>query len=188
MLYIEFDIKDSSKYNDFEKLYNHMVKVRQVNFKFEEEEEVEIDWDNVTDEEVNEIFSAQNSEKKRYKELIPNYADQFLKSYVGFDQQQTGLLGFKVLEILNYLEFSFEVDMVLLKKQNENSGIVEFSTGNYPYGGMERFLMTLKAFDLIPTECYNGFTIYKFNWISDFKHKSIELTEKTTEYLKKFKG
>ena len=64
---------------------------------------------------------------------------------------------------------------------------MEFSTGNFPFGGMERFLMVLKAYDLVPVECFNGFTIYEFDWISEFEHNAIELSEKTIKYLKKIK-
>ena len=78
----------------------------------------------------------------------------------------------------------FEVEMDHLKKLDNTIGLVEFSTGNFPYGGMERFLMVLKAFGFIPLECYNGFTIYRFDWTSDFRHEAIDLSEKTKKYLK----
>ena len=168
-----------------------MVELRQPGFEFEEEEEPEIDWDNMTDEQFQEHLKSFAKElppeEKRYKELIPDYVNQYLGSYVDFDGQRAGVFGFKALGIFNYLEFGFEVDMDNLQKLNENRGVVEFSTGNFPYGGMERFLITLKAFGLIPTECFNGFVVYQFDWTSEFMHEAIELPEKTVAHLKKRK-
>lgn len=195
MLYIKFNINDSSRFIDFQKLYDHMVSVRQPGFEFEEEETPEFDWDNMTPEEVDEgvkklheFLDQDQQELKRYKELIPDYANVFLESYLQVDNEKAGALGIlEVLSILNYLEYGFEVDMDNLEKLDDNHGLVEFSTGNFPYGGMERFLMVLKAFGLIPTECYNGFTIYQFDWTSDFEYEAIELPEKTEAYLAKNK-
>ena len=81
------------------------------------------------------------------------------------------------------MEYGFEVDLDNLEKINERSGVVEFSTGNYPFGGIERFLITLRAFDLIPTECFDGFNICEFDWLSDFEYNTINLPEKTKAYL-----
>jgi len=204
MLYIKFKIKNPSKYIDFQKLFDHMVATRQVGFQFdnevsEEVEEPEHDWDNMNDDEIQNVINGwfeetSNSkpihtpEMKRYQQLIPAYASDFLDLYLGFDKQRAGDFAFHALSIFNYLESTFEVDMDNLKKQSDTIGIIEFSTGNYPFGGMERFLMTLKAFDLIPTECFNGFTIYEFNWTSAFEHDAIEFPEKTKEYLLSFKN
>ena len=193
MLYIKFQIQDASKYSDFQKLYAHLLKIRQPGFVLEKEEEPQFDWDTMTPEEVKEALKEIEEscdpnylELKRYKSLIPDYANAFLEKYLQVDKEALGVLGVsEVLSIWNYLEYSFEVDLDNLEKIKEGLGIVEFSTGNFPFGGMERFLMTLKAFDLVPTECFNGFTIYKFNWITAFAHEAIDLAEETVAYLKK---
>lgn len=171
-----------------------MVKVRQPGFEFEEEEMPEFDWDKMTSEEIDEGLKIQRSfwaqdapEVLRYRELIPDYANAFLERYLQVDNAKMGPLGIlETSSLLNYLEFGFEVDMDNLEKLNDQQGLVEFSTGNFPYGGMERFLMALKAFDLIPVECFNGFCVYEFDWTTDFEHEAIELTEKTKAYLKSF--
>ncbi|WP_338395474.1 hypothetical protein [Fulvitalea axinellae] len=124
------------------------------------------------------------NESERYKTFIPDYADTFLESFFEFDQERAGGLGFNKSNILNYLEHSFEVDLNNLEKQNENKGIVEFSTGNYPFGGIERFLITLKAFDLVPEECFDGFSVVAFDWVNEFEFNTIELPDRTEEYLK----
>lgn len=191
MLYIKFNIQDPQKYIDFQRLYEHMVMVRQPGFEFEEEEPEEIDWDNLGDKEIDQVIKdmaeEEDPEIKRYKDLIPTYANAFFEKYFEVDNAKLGPLGIlEVSSMLNYLEYGFEVDMDKLENLNAQSGIVEFSTGNFPYGGMERFLITLKAFGLIPLECYNGFTVYEFDWTSDFEHEAIELPEKTKAYLKRF--
>lgn len=192
MLFIKFNILDSSKFSDFKKLFAHMVAVRQPGFKFEEQELPIFDWDNMTDKEMADAFVAMDEfddkdkqEASRYKMLVPDYANMFLESYINVDNNNLGALGIKdVVTILNYLEHDFEVEMNNLETLNKSLGIVEFSTGNFPFGGIERFLMTLKAFDLIPFECFDGFSIVTFNWTSDFEYDAINLPEKTKTYLK----
>lgn len=192
MLYIKFNIQDSSKYEDFQKLYEHMVKTRQPGFDFIEEDAPEFDWDSMkTQEEVDDAveklseFLDQEPEVHRYQKLIPSYANEFLERYLRLDNDKLGPLGvLYTISIFNYLEYGFEVDMNKLEKKNEKSGLVEFSTGNFPFGGMERFLITLKAFDLIPTECFDGFSINELEWISNLEYTTIKLPKKTKEYLK----
>jgi len=184
MLYIQFKISDSEKFNDFQKLYQHLVTVRTPGFNFDVDMEA-IDWTTITPEEEELLFDEELQQEKRYRDLLPAYAQTFIDRYLQFDTERLGPIGAEeVISIMNYLEYDFEVEMDQLEKQNENLGLVQFSTGNYPFGGMERFLMVLRAFDLIPTECYDGFTIYECDWTSEFEHNAIELPEKTKEYLK----
>tara|TARA_A100000171_G_C2097402_1_gene127825 strand:+ start:283 stop:864 length:582 start_codon:yes stop_codon:yes gene_type:complete len=190
MLYIKFNIQDNSKYQDFEKLYDHMVKVRQPGFEFEEEDGPEFDWDGMTQAEVDAAvkklsdFLDQAPEERRYLALIPAYVNEFLQSYLQVDNEKLGALGIQeTLSIFNYLEFDFEVDMDNIEKLNAQSGIIEFSTGNYPFGGLERFLITLSAYGLTPTECFDGFNVCEIEWNSDFEYSAIELPERTKVYL-----
>ena len=174
MLYIKFNIQDQQKYQDFQKLYKHMVMTRQPGFEFEETEDEEqsykSDWD------------LYNEALERYLKVVPNYADNFLEEFTESDAEIAGAYGFDIEGIFNYLEFSFEVDMTNLQIVKNNLGLVEFSALGFPYGGMERFLIVLKAFELIPVECYNGFTVYQFNWTTKFTHEAIDLPEKTKMY------
>lgn len=183
MLYIKFRVTSKEKFTDFQKLFLHMKQVREPDFEFEEEEIPEIDWANTTPEEIDRIMDESDPELKRYKDFIPDYANTFLESYLSFDHSRVQIYKEDVLSILNYLEFGFEVDMDSLESINENECLIEFSTGNFPFGGLDRFLMVLKAFDFIPYECFNGFTIFTFNWISKFEYDGIEDSEKTKAYL-----
>tara|TARA_R110000796_G_scaffold71409_3_gene162069 strand:+ start:58979 stop:59560 length:582 start_codon:yes stop_codon:yes gene_type:complete len=190
MLYIKFNVQDLSKYRDFERLYEHMVEVRQSGFKFEEEEGPDFDWDSMTQAEVDDAvkklsaFLDQPPEERRYLTLIPDYVNEFLEGYLQRDNERLGTLGIQeVLSIFNYLEVDFEVDMERLENVNEQSGIVEFSTGNYPFGGLERFLITLKAYGLTPTEYFDGFNICAIEWSSNFEYHTTELPETTKAYL-----
>lgn len=190
MLYIKFKIKDAVKHADFQKLYNHMVQIREPGFKHEEDDGPEIEWDGMTQVEVDaaveklSTFLDINPEEHRYRKMVPSYANKFLESYLQHEKEESGSLGeVEAVSIFNYLEYGFEVDLDNLEKINEHLGIVEFSTGNYPFGGMERFIMTLKAFNLIPIECYDGFSIYEFDWISNFEYNNINLPEKTKKLI-----
>ena len=195
MLFIKFKIDDSSKYTDFKKLYNHMVDVRQPGFLFEEEELLTFDWESMNEQDVEDALKKINAYDnpeifvaKRYKSLIPDYANTFLEKYIKTDNDRLGALGIQnVLSLLSYLEHDFEVDMDNLETLNNDLAIVEFSTGNFPFGGMERFLIILKAFGLISIEGFDGFSIVAYNWTTDFEYSSINLPEETKVYLKELK-
>lgn len=190
MLYIKFDIQDASKYQDFQKLYDHMVAVRQPDHRFEDDEGPDFNWDGMTQKEVDAALEILNTfldeapEARRYKSLIPEYAHLFIGHYLQGTHQTVGTLDIDdMLSLFNYLEYGFEVDMNRLEKLEVGFGIVEFSTGNYPFGGLERFFITLKAFGLIPTECFDGFTIATLEWESAFEYTASKLPEKTKQYL-----
>ena len=195
MLFIKFKIDDSSKYTDFKKLYNHMVDVRQPGFKFEEEELPTFDWDSMNEQDVEDALKKIDEyddpeilAANRFKSLIPDYANAFLEKYIKTDNDKLGDLGIQnVLSLLSYLEHDFEVDMDNLETLNNDLAIVEFSTGNFPFGGMERFLIILKAFGLISIEGFDGFSIVAYNWTTDFEYSSINLPEETKVYLKELK-
>ena len=128
-------------------------------------------------------------EKDRYKLHIPDYANSFFETYLNVDNENLGNHGISgVLSIFNYLEFGFEVDFNNLEVISDNNEIVEFSTGNFPLGGLDRFFITLKGFSIIPTACFDGFSVNQINWNSDFEFDFIELAEETEVYLKKIKG
>jgi len=197
MLYVKFHITDSDKYIDFETLYDFIVKCRDHNYQFEDfQEDVEIDWNSLSEEEMNKILDEEEEremnpnyiETKLIKELLPNYAKNFLQSFAKYDQRYAGTFGFDLDGILNYLITDFEVDVNQLHTLDNSNGIVEFSTGNYPFGGLERFFITLKAYQLIPYECFNGFEVYNLKWSSDFDYEVKELPESTKEYLSRFKS
>ena len=171
-----------------------MDNVRQPGFKFEEPEPTIIDWDNLSKEETDEAYKKlidsldEDPAEERYKSIIPDYANDFLEKYLGVDNDKLGVLGIqKALSIFNYLEFDFEVYLTRLEKQNEHFGIIEYETDNFPYGGIDRFLMVMKAFELQPKECFDGFTIFEFEWKTDYEYEPIEFPEKTKEYLNRIR-
>ncbi|WP_405222854.1 hypothetical protein [Dokdonia sp. Asnod1-B02] len=187
MLFIKFKIHDSVKYLDFQRLYDHMVKVRQPNFKFDEVGP-EFDWDSMqTQEEIDIALIELNAfldqqvqpELFRCKKLIPGYASTFIECYLKANNENFSSFNYQdILSIFNYLEFGFEVDLDSLQKENESLGIVRFSTNNYPFGGMERFLITLSAFNLQPIACFDGFNESEIKWPSQFTF-NIVISNKT---------
>ena len=195
MLYITFNVLDSTKYADFQKLYEHMVTVREPGFEFEYEKLLDFDWDNMSEDEINEaVIKLSNfgdnslAELERYQELIPDYANTFLEHSHRFGNSKSAPLSDdNARSILNYLEYDFEVDMDNLELRNEQVGIIEYSTGNFPFGGIDRFLIILKAFELIPTECFNGFDVCELSWNTDVDFDSIPLPDKTKDYVARFK-
>lgn len=172
-----------------------MVAVRQPDYTFKDDEGPDFEWSSMSQEEVGaslEVLNAfldETPEALRYKSLIPEYALLFLGHYLQGTHQTLETLDIDDMRSLfTYLEFGFEVDLNQLKKIDEMSGIIEFSTGNYPFGGLERFFITLKAFGLIPTECFDGFTIATLQWESAFEYTASELPERTKDYLRQYKN
>lgn len=152
---------------------------------FEHEIEPEIDWDILKKDEVdaaiqklNDYGDSDKSTLKRYRKLIPRYVNRFIESHIQYvNKTKEPISESQTIDFLKYLEWDFEVDMDCLEEIDANFGIVKFSTSNFPFGGLDRFIITLKAYDLIPIEAFNGFSIIKFNWVSNFEFKSVELKE-----------
>ena len=193
MLFVKFKILSSTHYNDFQKLFYHMNDIRKFSETYEVEElDLEnLAWDDMSDEEMKEVFDKldgtyqKKQEEERFRKYIPNYANAYLLDYLkSIDHDINGnLIDKDIMSIWNYLEFGFEVNMDSIKKLNDELGIVKFSTANYPFGGLDRFIITLKSFNLIPKECFNGFSIKEFDWKSDFEFITTESPEKTKDYL-----
>ena len=184
MLYVTFKIKEQEKFEAFKKVYDYMCLVR----KADDQEKVavlEIDWDTATEEQIDAFMDEDTPKLNLYNNLFPEYAQLFIARYFTYDHAKSVLVNEDKVSFINYLEYSFEVDLDALDKLNEDVGIIKLSTGNYPFGGLERFFMTLKAFDLSPIECFDGFNIFEFDWTSEFEYEAIILSEETKEYLKK---
>ena len=201
MLYIKFEIKNPSKFADFQNLFQHMQETRQDGYQFEDKhgidnpkEQADPDWENMTDKDYQEYFDAilevkeDTSQLKRYERFIPEYANGFIESYIAYDKRVAGGFGYKKMDIFNYLEVDFEVEMDHIEAFNDSTGIVKFSTGNYPFGGIERFIYTLKAFELQPIECFDGFAVNELNWETDFVYELVNLPEKTSQYINSLKN
>ncbi|MCV6630107.1 MAG: hypothetical protein OIF50_09625 [Flavobacteriaceae bacterium] len=183
MLYIQFEIKNNNKYAAFQKLYAHLVAIRQPDF---EESPPEFDWDYLSDAEtvtaleaIDTFYDEDLRAMQRYQEWIPDEVAAILWQYVGEDEESLG-------DFWNYLEYGFEVDFDALETSNANRGIICFSTGNYPFGGLDRFLITLGAFELLPNEAFNGFSVIAINWQDPFDFEVTELPDKTARYKNSF--
>lgn len=171
MLYIKFNISAIHKYQDFQKLYRYLDELR---------EKSETTWEETLEEwETPGKYQDQDF----WEKLMPAYARSFLGGYFAGDITKRELSSTDLSSIANYLEFGFEVDFDELTLFNPKEGQVNFTALGFPYGGMQRFLMVLKAYGLLPVECYNGFTVYAFDWTTPFDHEPIELPEKTKIYL-----
>ncbi|OAB78921.1 DUF2764 family protein [Cochleicola gelatinilyticus] len=199
MLYINFEIGDTAKYKDFEKLYAYMVEIRQPDFKFDDTGP-EFDWDTIPEDEVENALEELNTyldqqvepEVYRCKEKLPEYVREFLKHYLQHTSESPEYISDRdVVSIFNYLEFDFEVAMENLLTTDEYSGVVQFSTGNYPFGGLERFIATMAAYQIKSISCFDGFNHCELHWTSayDFefipKSKNTKRTSKVAKIIKK---
>ena len=182
MLYIKFTIVSEEKFIAFQEVYKHMCAIREPDYKEKEDSEI-IDWATATEDEIDFFTDEDRPKIELFKTLFPEYANQFLSNFFSYDNSKSILVNEDIVSYLTYLEFGFEVHLNSLEQLKKNVGIVKFSTGNFPYGGMERFLMTLRAFELNPIECFDGFDVFQFHWISEFEHEAINLPKKTKEYL-----
>ncbi len=194
MLYIKLNISDNSCFSEFQKLFDHMVATRQPDYDMEEDSPT-IDWDTMSAQEIENYFDSKDSNNpveinkiKRFKNLFPPEAQLYLAQYhQKGDSKMNDLADSEILGWMDYLEFNLEVDMDQLDKIDDAQGMVQFSTGNFPYGGMERLLLVLKAFGLTPVEIFNGFSVCDLLWQSDFDYEVVEIPDKTKIYLDSFK-
>lgn len=185
MLYIKFRILEIEKFVDFKKLYNHMCLVREPNYT-EPKDDFKIDWNTATDAQIDDFFDENRPKKALFDALFPTYTHSLINNYFTSDDASKNILrdDLKVC-FINYLEYGFEVYLDGLEVKNNEEVIIKISTGNYPFGGLERFFIALKSFKLIPFECFDGFNIFQFNWISQIDYEEIILEKETKEYLKK---
>ena len=181
MLYIKFTIENPKKLTNFNAVYQHMCAVRTPGYQ---EKEATIDWETATDADIEYYMDEERPKIELFNQLFPMDTQQFLSGYFEPDSQKSALERADILPFFNYLEYDFEVDLDALDLLENKEAIIKFSTGNYPFGGMDRFIMTLKAFELNPIECFDGFNVFQFEWITDYEYDALILSEKTTEYLK----
>ena len=168
MLYIKFKIENHKNFMDFRALYMHMFAVR---------------TDSYSETEINDFTNQDRGKIQVFKTLIPKYASEVLENYFSFDNAKSILINEDKVSHLNYLEYGFEVNLNLLERCKTGGGIVKISTGNYPFGGLERFMITLKAFKLEPFECFDGFNVCALHWVSEVEYEANILSEKTKRYL-----
>ena len=156
-----------------------MFKVRQPGFEFEplyeepDDEHFKEDWED----------GLSTAQKIRYEAVIPDYVHGFLMAAYEITESNKDSIDNAMEDILSYLEFSFEVELENIVKHDKQIGLIKFSARNYPFGGLERFQIILKAYGLSPMECFNGFNVFEYRWKSDFEYDVIELPEKTKKYI-----
>jgi hypothetical protein len=158
MLYIQFDIEDQEKYIIFKKIYDVLYEIKP------KEESKPLEF---------------------WEETIPEYAKMFLQEFYTLENALSPLVRENFISTVNYLEFGLEVDFTGLIMVNATTTRINFEALGYPYGGMDRLLIFLKAFDCIPNEVFNGFSICQISWDTLYDYSAIELPEETATYLKR---
>jgi len=158
MLYIKFEIKDSSRFEDFQKLYDHMVKVRQPGFKFDDVGP-EFDWDGMkTQEEVDAAVEELNTfldqqvepEIYRCKALLPSYVKVFLESYLQGAQDPRVLQVESDEIVAGVRENGVPVEYVLF--EDEGHGFVKKENQIESYSRILKFLDKYLKNENIPSE------------------------------------
>ncbi len=158
MLYIQFEIKDQEKYTIFKKIYDVLYEI-----KPKEESKPLVFWE----------------------ETIPEYAKTFLQRFYKLENALSPLVRENFKATVNYLEFGLEADFTNLTMINATTASIGFQALGYPYGGMDRLLIFLKAFDCIPNEVFNGFSVCQLSWDTLYDYSSLDLPKKTATYLKR---
>lgn len=161
MLYIQFQIKDQSKFSDFKKVYDILYKIKR-----------------------KEVGKPLNF----WSKTIPEYAKEVFREYYKEEKTERDIDSYGFKATINYIEFGLEVDLDNLIELENGQARLEYTALAFPYGGMDRLLLFLVAYDLIPLESFNGFSVIEFNWVSKFQYDWKELEEKTESYKAQFKG
>lgn len=155
MLYIQFEIKDLAKFEALKRVYNVLFEIKP------KEESKPIEF---------------------WQEMIPNYAKDFLGGYYEEEKALSMLIPASFTDTINYLEFGLEVDLEGLVQVDETKIRLDYTALSFPYGGMDRLMIFLKAYDCIPCEAYTGFSVVKLNWTSAYDYEATELAEETQLY------
>ncbi|MFT5891211.1 MAG: hypothetical protein ACI9Y7_001312 [Dokdonia sp.] len=158
MLYIQFDIKDQEKYTVFRKIYDVLYEIKP------KEESRPLEF---------------------WKETIPEYVKTFLQGFYNLENALSNLVRDSFKATVNYLEFGLEADFTGLTMVDATTARIDFEALGYPYGGMDRLLIFLKAFNCIPNEVFNGFSVCQLSWDTLYDYSATELPEKTATYLKR---
>lgn len=191
MLFITFTISNPEKYTDFCMLYEALVKVRTLEQTQTKSDLSSINWDTLDQNDMDALLDDFMDEdaplRNKYTALLPSYVQTFIEKQWQHEYQDITDFDEQKINLYSYLETDFEVEFKELQKINTSKGIITFETGNFPFGGLDRFIMVLQAYKLVPEQCYNGFTVFKFHWKSVYEFEAIELPEETAEYLKSFK-
>ncbi len=153
MLYIKFRRNSKAYYAEFLTLFEHLQKVRSIGMEAIDKSYFNLDWEHVSADEFEALTDINYPKYKRIEEYFPPAVQENLLQY----SNSVTVKNEYLLEILNYLEVGFEVDLNEMEQLNETTWQVHFSTGNYPFGGIDRFIIVLKAFGLMPFEYFDGF-------------------------------
>jgi len=141
MLYIEFDILSDQKFDTFLEIYPIIVEANH------SESPKSIDF---------------------WLILIPPFAKAYFNlvahNHPDFDSYK---LDFRMM--MDYLQINLEVDYKECISTTVGKGRLEFVPLSYPYGGMDRLLLFLSAFDCKATTIDSGFGIKKVIWHSDLE-------------------
>jgi hypothetical protein len=171
MLYIKCKISFPENVIAFQKFYKYLLKDKKEVYQMKAYE----DFMDLEDR-------LQERALKLYDEYFPLKAQSFINDFLEYEGGFNEIKGESITSLFSYLDVDFEVDFTNLVIENDIL-CINFSTGNYPYGGMRRFLMVIKAFGGEPIECFNGFDVYEFKWTSKYEHKAKVLKDKTKSYL-----
>ena len=155
MLYIDIDIQNPTKFETFKKVYEVLFEIKP---------------------------KEDRRSLKLWKTLIPPYAQEFIGRYYKDDLNEKPEDRWGFTDMVTYLQFGMEVEFDYLNIE-ESTARIGFTAYAFPYGGMDRFLMFLKAYECIPVESYNGFRVIEFHWQGDFAYEVTEQPEKTAAYL-----
>lgn len=173
MLYIQFATQDEKATIAFQKLYDYLTANHYQDYVMREYED-DIDLEE----------RLQERALVNYKTYFPEYAQAYLEKYFEatdgtYYSKEESLTG-----LFSYLDVDFEVEFTNLTFE-DGFGTITFAARSYPYGGLDRFLMVLKAFGFEPVECYNGFDVFEFQWESEYDYSANVLPEKTKAYRNK---
>lgn len=169
MLYITFKIQPQ-KLESFKQFYNYLLLDKQ-------QEYMEQEFEDFMDLEER----LENRAMKLCNTFFDAYAQEFLSRYFG----QNTNLNERIASLFSYLDVDMEVDFTDLILE-QSKATLKFEARSYPYGGMDRLLMVIKALGGQPIESYNGFEVFEFEWTSEYDYEPIVLHQKTKVYLSQF--
>ena len=155
--FIEFNIKDRSKFEDFLRVYK-LISESKIN----EDSKPDAYWIKIFPEYSIKHFFFRDTD------LQPKFETA---------NSDDGIWHF--YSMTEHLIENLDVELRECSLINDSKGRLEFYAYGYPYGGITGLTMLLNSFDCKASKMCDGGGLYNVNWITENDFRLIELKDNT---------
>ena len=163
MLFIEFNILNDEKFQDFKVVFEIL---KEISLKRDFDQSVFKNytfWLESLPFYTHEHFNIPSIE---IDETMDEFAIEIFGSNetLTYNEELLNSEKYDFHRLIDHLQKNMEVEFNSLEKTSSSKGKLSFEALAYPYGGMEQLILFLKAFDLIAVQAETGFGLRKIVW------------------------